>query len=229
VIASLAGPSEDEAKTGDSSAPGTTRATTRTSDETTTTTEPKPTTTAAAPTTTSPPQPKVYDGVGTQVLQIETPDGPGEPAIITLTHNGSSNFAVWSLDADLEQLDLLVNTIGGYSGTRLINFADESVAGLEIEADGAWHIEVKPLDSARSFDASIEGNGDDVVVYVGSAGIAEVSHQGDANFAIWFYTSSDTDLLVNEIGVYSATVPLRSPPGVLDITANGSWTISVGG
>jgi hypothetical protein len=223
-IVAVAGGGDDDAD--DEPREAAREASTTTERPTTTTTSPP--TTTAAPTTTTIPAPKVYDGTGTQVLQIENPSGTGEFAIVTLTHNGSSNFAVWSLDDDLSQVDLLVNTIGSYSGTRPINFDGGNVAGLEIEADGMWHIEVKPLDAARRFDASIDGGGDDVVVYTGDAGVAQLSHQGDGNFAIWYHSSSDTDLLVNEIGAFAGSVPLRAPPGVLDITANGPWAISVG-
>ena len=47
-----------------------------------------------------------------------------------------------ALDSGLQSLDLLVNTIGNYSGTVLL---PEGTASLEIKADGQWQGEIKPL------------------------------------------------------------------------------------
>jgi hypothetical protein len=72
---------------------------------------------------------------------------------------------VWELDADLAQVDLLVNTIGNYTGSVLVNLTEGvTTSSLEITADGNWRVEVKPREDARRFDASIDGTGDDVVV-----------------------------------------------------------------
>jgi hypothetical protein len=101
--------------------------------ETTTTAEPD-TTTTQAPTTTSTLPPILAEGSGTGDSVVEF-DIPNTPVIITLTHNGSSNFAVWSLGTDFENIDLLVNDIAVYEGTRPMQFDEEPVSGLEITAD----------------------------------------------------------------------------------------------
>jgi hypothetical protein len=220
VIAGVAGGGDDETSTADET---TTTANATEATEPTETTE-APTTTAAPTTTTAPP-PVVYEGAGTQVIQIALPD-PASAAFAAITHSGGANFAVWELDADLNQVDLLVNTIGNYTGNVLVN-ATEGVTthSLEITADGAWRVEIKPGTAARTFDASIDGSGDDVVTYIGDAQVMALSHQGDANFAVWFYGDQE-ELLANEVGVYSATVPMGGGPAVLEITANGPWSIT---
>ena len=56
-----------------------------------------------------------------------------------LTHDGSSNFAVWIYTTDGR--DLLVNEIGAYNGKKLITIPAGSLAFFEITADGNWTIE----------------------------------------------------------------------------------------
>ena len=53
-----------------------------------------------------------------------------------------------------------------------------------------------------------------------------MTHRGDGNFAIWAYSESDTDLLVNEIGRYEGEA-LLGDAVVLEITASGGWTLKV--
>lgn len=168
----------------------------------------------------------VYEGSGTQVLPIELPD-PAEVAVATISHTGESNFAIWELDEDLEQVSLAVNTIGDYSGTVPLNLsADATTTSLEITADGSWRIDIRTIWEIRYFDADIDGAGDDVVAYLGDTQVVAVTHDGDANFALWSH-GEESELLINEIGPYNATVPLPGP-AVLVIVANGPWSIRPG-
>ena len=87
--------------------------------------------------------------------------------------------------------------------------------------------------------ASFSGNGDDVVQCSLSEGIQtfEMTHNGTANFGIWIYDDAGgQDLLVNEIGSYEGKQAIRvgsgfldlSPgPCVLEITADGEWSIEI--
>lgn len=195
----------------------TTEATTTTTEATTTTTEP-PTTT----TTTPPPQPIVLEGSGDFVAQFDNP-GASEIQWATITHSGGSNFAVWELGEDLQQGDLLVNTVGNYQGNVAVG-VDIDVHGFEITADGPWRIEVKPLEMLRAFDSTAEGAGDDVLRYDGEAMAARISHAGSSNFAVW----ANNDLLVNEVGNYDGTVRFPAGPALVRITADGPWSIAPG-
>lgn len=205
-------PSERDRDPGSDSTTSTRRSTTTTQPPTTTTTAPPP-----------PPPPVVYEGTGDDVIEVAKPE-PVSIAIIS--HRGSRNFAVWTLGADNEKLDLLVNVIGDYDGTRLVDADEDATRRIEISADGPWRIELAPLSSARAFDPSIDGVGDDVVIYMGGTGIATLHHSGQSNFAIWYY-GSRTDLLVNEIGPYDGRVPIGGGPAVLDINADGPWSVTV--
>jgi uncharacterized repeat protein (TIGR01451 family) len=62
---------------------------------------------------------------------------------IKLEHTGQSNFIVWLLDANGERIDLLVNKIGNFSGSKAINIASTGNYLLNIDADGAWSIEIE--------------------------------------------------------------------------------------
>lgn len=194
---------------------------------TTTTTQP-PTTTTTLPPTTTTTLPEVLaegEGRGDDVVEL---DIPGVPVIIELTHAGRSNFAVWSLDAGFDSLDLLVNEIGSYEGTRPMQFLDdELVTGLEISADGDWSYVVKPLAQVDRRTCAFEGEGDDVVIvenFIDSGGAATLTNTGNSNFAIWAW-GTDRDLLVNDIGPYEGTVRVSSGLFIWDITATGGWTV----
>lgn len=54
------------------------------------------------------------------------------------SHDGSSNFIVWLIDANGRNVDLHVNEIGATSGSVLANF--NGVRYLEIDADGNWAV-----------------------------------------------------------------------------------------
>ena len=72
-----------------------------------------------------------WGGSGDDVVAV-TSSSSSRP--IALTHNGSSNFIVWSYSAT-RLLDLEVNEIGSYSGTVLL---DAGAKYLDIVADGYW-------------------------------------------------------------------------------------------
>jgi hypothetical protein len=73
------------------------------------------------------------NGRGDDVVSFEKPN---VPAVIHMTHQGSSNFAVINYDSSGEKIDLLVNEIGRYDGVRPLDFgSDEWSDRLEINAD----------------------------------------------------------------------------------------------
>src|SRR5262249_48858230 len=135
---------------------------------------PRTTTRRRAPTTTTIPSPVVFDGNGDDVRAITKP--AGRPAIVHASYASGSNFIVTGLDANNQQTDLLVNTIGAYDGTVPLDFRDTSTARLQVQASGPWHIEIRDPRSGQQFDATAQGHGDNVLVYTGRSGIAAISH-----------------------------------------------------
>jgi len=186
--------------------------------------------TASAESVAPAPEPEVepvsYKGTGTKIVKIEKPeDGP---VLASFTHDGGSNFAVWSLDSDLDQIDLLFNTIGKFSGTTLLDRYDgESTARIEVEADGNWTITLAPLSNARQFTDKANGSGPDVLIYQGSTGVATLKNQGESNFAVWFFSSDTSDLAANEIGNYTGEAVIPAGPTAVQIESEGKWSITV--
>jgi hypothetical protein len=169
-------------------------------------------------------------GTGSSVPRFDIPEDSA--AIAEIAHTGASNFAVWAVDGSGQQTDLLVNTIGSYSGTVLFDeSAGSHTDAFKIEADGAWTIVIKPVTEAFRWDGAdaLTGTGDDVAILEPpSDGLQSttVTHSGSGNFAIWAYSASGTDLLVNDIGSFSGEVLLADGTFLFEITADGQWTMS---
>jgi len=174
--------------------------------------------------------PFTVTGVGNDVIDFRIPGDV--PAVLDLTHNGTSNFIVWSLDSSFGMIDLLVNEIGPYEGRRMVHggwfTAPEFVRHLDITADGAWSITARPMTEVTVMTSSLSGSGDDIVRYDGSASTLTSIHNGTSNFIIWAYESNGSiaGLIVNEIGAYSGTDLIPSGTAILDISADGNWTLA---
>ena len=174
--------------------------------------------------------PFTVSGTGNDVLGFRVPGDV--PAILDITYAGSSNFIVWSLDDSHEAIDLLVNEIGAYDGRRMVHggwfLAPEHVRYLDITASGPWTITTRPLLSASTFRTALSGSGDDVVLYRGSSATLTSTHNGSSNFIIVGYRSDGryNGLIVNEIGSYSGTDLIDNGTSVLDISADGNWTLN---
>lgn len=162
-------------------------------------------------------------GTGDDVIDVPS---PGVPHLMTLTHNGSRNFAVHAVNSAGDDVDLLVNTIGGYSGTvtDYQNFNDVSM--LSISADGAWSITFAPLSSMQPLANGGQNTGDNVL-YIDEDSLTKlhITNSGESNFAIWAVGMSDYDLLVNEVGNYDGTVIWTEPQSFFIVNSEGTWTV----
>ncbi|WP_255432337.1 TM2 domain-containing protein [Cellulomonas sp. SLBN-39] len=172
-------------------------------------------------------EPATTTGSGDSVVPLPSGASVG---IVTASHEGQANFAVNVLDAANQSTgELLVNTIGAYSGTTVFGLRalGEGVT-LQVTADGPWSITVSPVSAAAPLAAS--GSGDAVMLYEGGAATLTATHAGDGNFAVVEDTGAmlEFGLLVNEIGAYEGTVPMSAGPSVLSVTANGAWTLTLG-
>ncbi len=147
-----------------------------------------------------------------------------------MSHSGRGNFIVWAVSADGTQNKLLANDIGRYEGTVLFDEDDHSVA-FSIQANGPWEITISPLARARAWDLArpISGEGDDVLrLEAASSGLTtvEMSHRGRGNFIVWAFTASGRTLLANEIGRFDGQALLADGTLLLEINADGSWSIA---
>lgn len=175
------------------------------------------------------PETQEYSGTGADVVIFD--DELGQDAFtVHATYEGGGNFAVWSVGEDGSSIDLLVNTIGSYTGRAPLNFMDDPV-GLQIEAEGPWAVTVDHLSLAPRWDGdrALKRAGDDVVILEnGIEGLtkARITNKGESNFAVWAY-GDDRDLLVNEIGNYDGRVLIPVGTVVLVVTSEGDWTIEI--
>jgi len=145
--------------------------------------------------------------------------------ILHFTHDGTRNFAVQVYDAD-DRRDLLVNTIGRYEGYVLLS--KKSTYKLDITADGDWSVRVIPFQHTDSMLFS--GTGDMVTsAFIADTTDWQFTHDGNRNFAVYQYSLSNRDLLVNTIGRYDGAKVSSIRKGTASffvIIADGEWTIS---
>lgn len=191
---------------------------------------PRPTNTPVpTPTPSPPPEPITLSGNGDDLVDL-TDFNPEGIFGVEITGSGSGNFAVWNYDAQGDQIDLLVNEIGAYTGRHLLDIQDRQppTAGFEVTASGPWTIEVFPFDPAYVENlrtpGTFSGRGDDFFVVLNEAGLnrASISHTGSSNFAVWVLNDGGLDLLVNEIGDYEGTVRVGAASTMLFmVTADG--------
>lgn len=167
-------------------------------------------------------------GSGDDVLDL--PSG-AEEGIVTASHAGSANFSIAVLtDGNESTGELLVNTIGDYEGTTVFGVVDLFAGGtkLDVAADGDWEITIAHTSAAPVLELPADGSGDAVFQYEGDAASWALTHEGDANVILSYYTGADFDmpLLVNEIGSYEGTVAVTDGPALVVLVADGAWTIS---
>jgi hypothetical protein len=169
-----------------------------------------------------------YKGRGNKVLTIRKPE-QGPVLITTAIRGADDNFTIYALDVDLNEGDLLVNTIGNYTGTSILDKNDgDDTRRLKIDISGAWTVTLKPLTAARPMTTSVSGKGDDVIMYRGPSGVATVKNRGlEDNFTIYSYGSDGEDLLVNDIGNYSGETTIKEGPALLEVDGGGSWSVNV--
>jgi hypothetical protein len=177
-----------------------------------------------------PPGTFIYCGQGTDVVQIATPGG-GKGAIVHARMHGSGNNIIWSRDGAGARNDLVVNEIGPYQGANLIDLSpmDSLSRSLEITSRASWVVQVRPLASAQRFTGAVSGGGDDVLYYAGGRTVGRFTHTGSSNFIVQAVTSSDWDLLVNEIGSYDGRTPVDLAPAFISVNADGGWRVSIPG
>lgn len=171
---------------------------------------------SATPTSTYQPIPaEHYEGTGDDVVTLSKAAGP---ALLTFSCPDCQHNVVVETKADL-----LVNEIGAYSGTHLIDTSTRSgpTSTVEITADGSWTLDIADITTAS--DAT-SGAGDSVV-WVKSGNKVAITHDGEHNFVVTAVGARSGDLLVNEIGPYTGTKAIDTP-AIVDITADGNWTIT---
>lgn len=170
-----------------------------------------------------------FRGEGDDVSRIHANKTPG---LMRFTHDGESNFIVYTVNGRGKTEELLVDEIGPYDGTVLYNAYDsKGTIGLEIKADGAWTATFKPVTKARCWcAATVRGTGDQVLKLSPTRGLHTVSaaHNDRSNFIVYGYPRLGTygDLLFNQIGTYKGKALLPTGTRLVTVHADGTWTLT---
>lgn len=188
---------------------------------------PSPTPTATATPSPSPAASpfltQTYSGSGNAFQPYHVPD---YAAIAKMTHGGSRNFIVYIRHPDGKR-DLLINTIGSYTGTVLLI----NGVGLEVTSDSYWRVDIESLALADEWGWTIGkliGSSDNVLRVTP---VSETTRTGRISIgsgfvAVWAYDADGHGTLVyDEIGPNSKIVSY--PPGtwLLEILADTGYNI----
>ena len=175
------------------------------------------------PTPTPAPQPITITGSGRMATELVSVPFP--LAILSLRHDGRSNFIVYSYVGDSR--DLLVNEIGRYSGRTYLVQGDYL---FDIDADGVWQLDITDFDVDPTIaQAGFAGLGDDVSPGFNppSTGVWSFTHSGESNFIVYAHCAGGSDLLVNEIGRFVGTGVVSFPEGpcFFEVKASGAFAV----
>jgi hypothetical protein len=169
-------------------------------------------------------------GAGPAIITLDLPADTLHT--VTLTHSGEGVFHARLLDDHEEFTRGLGSGFGEFSGTyplELRAYGEPHAVDI-VEADGSWTVQIQPLSEAPLWPDQTTGSGAAVLQIDPSATSAgasvSISHQGQSNVFVWEHVEGDyADLIVNEIGEYSGEVDLRAGAFVLEIDADGEWSI----
>jgi len=155
-------------------------------------------------------------------------------SIFKMTNNGSSNFSIWLMDDEGNRVELLVNEIGDFEGSKAVSISKNGEYVLDISSSGTWNITIEqPRKQSAPATNSFEGITQKATeLFYSKKGLKTVkmTHDGKRNFAVWLLDSMGdrVELLVNEIGSFDGSKAVRIPTDgiyLFDIAADGNWTV----
>lgn len=157
--------------------------------------------------------------------------------IVRIKHEGNSNFIVRLLDASGREDQTIFNEVGRFHGTRGFELRRGSQCLIDVEADGAWQIEiVQPRpETADPAPQVYQGAGYTVTPFVSldeGLKIFKLRHAGDGRFAAFLCNDQGRQIeqIVNVLGEFDGSKPYRvQEPGIyfLNVVADGKWEIEV--
>ena len=157
-------------------------------------------------------------------------------SVFKMTHSGSGNFAVELLDSNGKTVELLANTIGSFNGSKAVGIQSNGTYLLNITASGKWTVTIEqPRPTSAPNVTDFSGKSQTATqLFTLSAGLKtfQMTHSGDGNFAPVLLNRDGkvVDLLANEIGHFNGSKAKSIPRDgiyILDVTANGPWTIKI--
>ena len=157
------------------------------------------------------PAPQTLQGSGQQVSgAVNLEEGI---TVFRMTHDGTSNFAIFLLNQSTgEQVELLVNVIGSFTGGKAVGIEAAGPYVLDVTADSNWTVtaeQPRPA-SAPAAPQAFSGVGQSVPApFMLNEGLAtfKMTHDGRGNFGIFLLDAEGglVELLVNEIGPFDGS------------------------
>jgi hypothetical protein len=144
-----------------------------------------------------------------------------------------ANFIVQLADAGGEHVGLLANAIGAFAGSKALRAPTTGKYYLEVSCDTTWTITARqPRQLSAPATRGFAGSG------AAASGLFQLSkaayrfhweNTGSSNFIVMLLDRNGdyVKLIANEIGSSSGTAlfPATSGQFILDVTADGPWTI----
>lgn len=157
-------------------------------------------------------------------------------SIFEMQNTGSGHFGIWLLDDMGENVELLVNEIGPFDGSKIVHINRQGDYLLDVSAEGNWEVTItQPRPTVAPETTYFSGRDQQ---YAGpfflDSGLTRFTlhNTGSGHFGIWLLDSMGNyiDLLVNEIGPFDGSKAVGiSREGIyyLDISAQGNWEIII--
>jgi hypothetical protein len=120
--------------------------------------------------------------------------------------------------------------IGNIRGTRSLDPSEDGTpVALQVEADGDWTVTIVDMDTMPQLAASAHGTGSAILIIPAgtNSGLTtyHITHAGRSNFVVHAYGSRSA-LVVNAIGHYDGEQVISSEAVVIEIEADGAWTMT---
>lgn len=174
----------------------------------------------------------LIDGVGDALVPITK-----NPfmAILRVNVTGNEPFRVWNYGRDGKMIDLLVQEVAPYHGTKFIfdSQASQFTSQLKVESKGAWTIEVLDLVLAVPplVPGSYVGDSEDVIRLEGTGATKITASMKEPRTLIVRALYGDrlalkSESVVFKAGPFVSDYPLPKGTFWLEVEANGPWELA---
>jgi hypothetical protein len=157
-------------------------------------------------------------------------------SIFTMSYTGRSNFIVWLVDSNGNNVALLANTEENFNGSIAQGIQSSGQYLLNVQASGPWSVTItQPRSATAPSTTSFSGNSQQATsLFHLSSGlhVFNMNYTGGSNFIIWLMdqNGNNVDLLTNSEGAFNGSQAEGiSNDGLylLNVQASGNWTVSI--
>ena len=168
-----------------------------------------------------------YTGSGRKTITVRRPE-PGIALLYVKANPGGDRLLVRRIDESGHDGATLLVTFDPYEGVQVLDVPVRPGAErLEVEASGAWTIEVRSARAAPSVTRTARGSGDSVFWYTGGATVATLSRSGGFGATpVLTYESGHPRLLTILTGNERTRRPFPAGPVLVAVDSDTPWTIA---